>query len=85
MSCFCCFDEPTPYVDLADEKFSVKHTEQDTLLNPSKCKHNWVPYKKKFMICRKCDTKRESLPHEKSQRDTLVKKGSMRQSTYNNF
>jgi hypothetical protein len=35
-----------------------------------------TPYKKKFMICRKCDTKRETLPHEKGQRETLLRQSS---------
>jgi hypothetical protein len=28
------------------------------------------------MICRKCDTKRETLPHEKGQRETLLRQSS---------
>lgn len=50
-------NQPTAYIDLEDEKLnrqSVLYQE-----DPLACRHTWSVYKKKFEICRKCNSKRD--------------------------
>ena len=67
---FFCFNFQSHdnYDDL--ENSMIRERDNDTLEfgseNPENCHHVWSVYKKKFRICRKCQTKRDANLNELS-------------------